>query len=213
MLMEPHISGTVLILAIGMTMIFVGGTKIRYFIGLLFAAAGGVIGIVAIKGVDYAKVRIQGWLDPFSDVQAGTFQTVQSLLAIGSGGWLGLGLANSRQKYLYLPESQNDFIFSIVCEELGYIGAIIVIILFVLFVYRGLMISIKAPDKFGSLLALGLTVQIGFQAMLNIAVVSNTIPNTGISLPFFSYGGTALMMQLAQMGVILNISRQSVLKT
>ena len=146
-------------------------------------------------------------------MQDETYQTVQSLLAIGSGGLWGLGLGQSRQKFLYLPEPANDFIFSIVCEELGFIGASIVILLFVLFVYRGFVIASKAPDKFGAMMVVGLTVQIGIQAMLNIAVVSNTIPNTGISLPFFSYGGTALLLQLFQMGIILNVSRHCALET
>ena len=133
-----------------------------------------------------------------------------SLIAIGSGNVFGLGLGNSRQKFLYLPESKNDFVFSIVCEELGFFGAAVVIILFLLLVFRGFSIAGNAPDKFGMLLASGLVIQIGLQAMLNIAVVTNTIPNTGISLPFFSYGGSALIMQLAQMGIVLNISRQSI---
>ncbi|HOV40804.1 MAG TPA: FtsW/RodA/SpoVE family cell cycle protein, partial [Oscillospiraceae bacterium] len=156
---------------------------------------------------------IQSWRDPFSDTTGNTWQTQQSLIAIGSGGLFGLGLGNSRQKYLYLPESENDFVFAIVCEELGFIGAMLVILLFMAFIFRGFYIASKAPDKFGMMLAVGLTVQIGLQALLNIAVVTNTIPNTGISLPFFSYGGTALTMQLIEMGIILNISRQSLLET
>jgi cell division protein FtsW len=124
-----------------------------------------------------------------------------------------LGLGNSRQKFLYLPESKNDFVFAIVCEELGFFGALVVVLIFLLFIIRGFHIANHAPDKLGMLLAVGLTAQIGVQALLNIAVVTNTIPNTGISLPFFSYGGTALVMQLAQMGVILNISRQSIIDT
>lgn len=213
MLLEPHLSGTILIFSIGLIMMFVGGTKYRYFGLALAIAILGIISIVAIKGIDYVSVRLNGWLDPFSDVQDETYQTVQSLLAIGSGGLWGLGLGQSRQKFLYLPEPANDFIFSIVCEELGFIGAAIVILLFVLFVYRGFVIASKAPDKFGAMMVVGLTIQIGIQAMLNIAVVSNTIPNTGISLPFFSYGGTALLLQLFQMGIILNVSRQCALET
>lgn len=213
MLLEPHLSGTILIFAIGLTMMFVGGTKYRYFGLAIGIAIIGIIAIVAIKGIDYVSVRLNGWLDPFSDQQDDTYQTVQSLLAIGSGGLWGLGLGQSRQKYLYLPEPANDFIFSIVCEELGFIGAAIVILLFVLFIYRGFVIASKAPDKFGAMLVVGLVVQIGIQAMLNIAVVSNTIPNTGISLPFFSYGGTALLLQLFQMGIVLNVSRQCTMET
>ncbi len=166
----------------------------------------------------YQWRRIQNWLDPFgrsegsgydTDITGEVWQTCQSLLAIGSGGIMGLGLGNSRQKYMYLPEPQNDFIFAIVCEELGLIGAILVILLFVLLVYRGFVIANRAPNKFASMLVVGITVQIGIQALFNIAVVTNAFPNTGISLPFFSYGGTALMMQLFEMGVVLNISRHT----
>jgi cell division protein FtsW len=209
MLLQPHLSGTVLIVLISLSMMLVGGTKIRYFVIAVGAVGVMVVGIVFVKGIDYVQQRLAGWFNPFLDPRGDTFQTMQSLLSIGSGGVLGLGLGSSRQKYLYLPEPQNDFIFSIVCEELGLIGAIIVISLFALLIYRGFIIASKAPDKFGAMLCIGLTLQIGIQAMLNIAVVSNTIPNTGISLPFFSYGGTALLMQLCQMGIILNISRHS----
>jgi cell division protein FtsW len=156
--------------------------------------------------------RLQGWIDPFSDVQGDTYQTVQSLIAIGSGGLFGKGLGNSRQKYLFLPEPQNDFIFAIVCEELGFIGAIAVIVLFGILIWRGLQISLKAPDKFGALLSAGLIIQVGLQVALNIAVVTNTLPNTGISLPFFSYGGTSLLMLMAQMGIVLSVSRHSKMK-
>lgn len=210
MLLEPHLSGTILICSIGLVMMFVGGTKYRYFGIAVGIAIMGIVAIVALKGIDYVAVRLNGWLDPFSDQQDSTYQTVQSLLAIGSGGLFGLGLGQSRQKYMYLPEPANDFIFSIVCEELGFIGAAIVILLFVMLVYRGFVIASKAADKFGTMITVGLVVQIGLQAMLNIAVVSNTIPNTGISLPFFSYGGTALLLQLFQMGIVLNVSRHCI---
>ncbi len=209
MYFEPHISGIVLMISIALVMMFVGGVKYRYYVGILVIAVLGVLAIIMFGGIEYVEARLISWLDPFSDMQGDTYQTAQSLLAIGSGGFTGLGLGNSRQKYLYLPEPQNDFIFSIVCEELGFIGAMAVIILFALFVVRGFIIASRAPDKFGSMLAVGLTAQIGIQAIVNIAVVTNTIPNTGISLPFFSYGGTALMMQLFQMGIVLNISRHS----
>ena len=157
--------------------------------------------------------RINVWLDPFSasaQEDPSLWQTQNSLIAIGSGGLFGLGLGNSRQKFLYLPESQNDFVFAVICEELGFCGAVLVLLIFIMFVLRGFYIASKAPDKFGMMLVVGLTFQIGLQALFNIAVVTNAIPNTGISLPFFSYGGTALCMQLAQMGVILNVSRQCV---
>ena len=158
----------------------------------------------------YALERIQGWLDPFNPPEGvDTWQTVQSLYAIGSGQLLGVGIGQSRQKYLYLPEPQNDFIFAIICEELGFIGALIVIILFALFIWRGVYISLHARDRFGTMLGLVITFQFGIQAIFNICVVTNTFPNTGISLPFFSYGGTALIMLLAEMGVLLSISRHS----
>ena len=156
----------------------------------------------------YAGGRVQGWLNPFNtDLWWETYQTRNSLLAIGSGGFFGLGLGQSHQKYLWLPEPQNDFIFAVVCEELGFVGAMAIIVLFILLVWRGITISLKAKDKFGMLLGTGLVLQVGVQVALNIAVVTNTIPNTGISLPFFSYGGTSLVLLLAQMGVVLSISR------
>ena len=206
--MQPHLSGTILMARIGLVMMFVGGTKYRYFLVALLLVGVGIVAIVSLRELSTWASGLQGWIDPFSDKQDSTFQTVQSLIAVGSGGVMGLGLGNSRQKYLYLPEPQNDFIFSIVCEELGFIGAVIVILLFVLFVLRGFVIATEGRDQFGMMLAMGLTAQVGLQAMLNIAVVTNTIPNTGISLPFFSYGGTSLFLLLCQMGVILNVSRQ-----
>jgi len=158
----------------------------------------------------YAMDRVHGWLDPFNPPEGvDTWQTVQSLYAIGSGQLLGVGIGQSRQKYLYIPEPQNDFVFAVVCEELGFIGALIVIILFALFIWRGVYIALHARDRFGTMLALGITFQFGIQAILNICVVTNTIPNTGISLPFFSFGGTALIMLLAEMGVLLSVSRHS----
>ena len=210
MLLEPHLSGTILILSIGIIMMFVGGTDLKWFMigGLLLAAA--VVVIVLIPGViPYAMSRIQHWRDPWIDPQGKGFQTIQSLYAIGSGGLIGVGIGNSRQKHLYLPEPQNDFIFSVVCEELGFIGATLIILVFVLLIWRGYVIAMRCRDRFGSMLAIGLTTQVGVQTILNIAVVSNTIPNTGISLPFFSSGGTALVMLLAEMGVILSVSRQT----
>lgn len=219
MMWQPHLSGTIIIGAIGVIMMYVGGSRFKHLLilailaALLLAAA--LFVLIEVKGFSYFEGRITTWTDPFSSDNnlADTWQTRNSLIAIGSGGLFGLGLGNSRQKFLYLPEAQNDFVFAVVCEELGFVGAIMVIILFLLFILRGMYIASKAPDKFGMMLAVGLTVQIGLQALLNIAVVTNTIPNTGVSLPFFSYGGTALIMQLVQMGIILNISRQSIIET
>ena len=204
--LEPHLSATVLIFLIGAVMMVVGGLQLRYIIGGLAVAATGVI--VVMSGViKYAQDRITFWLDPWSAPVGEGYQTIQSLLAIGSGGWVGKGLGQSNQKHLWVPEPHNDFIFSIVCEELGVIGAMVIIILFCLLMWRGFSIAVKAPDKFGSLLALGLTFQVGLQMTLNVLVVTNTIPNTGISLPFFSYGGTSLVILLVEMGIILGISR------
>lgn len=207
--MEPHLSATVLIFMIGVTMMFVGGVKKLY----LFASAGAGVGLGAVailSGiVDYGSTRIKYWLDPWLDARGKGFQTIQSLLAIGSGGFLGKGLGQSRQKYLWVPEPHNDFIFSIVCEELGLVGAMLIILLFCLLVWRGFTIAARAKDRFGSLLALGLSFQVGLQALLNILVVTNTIPNTGISLPFFSYGGTSMVILLCEMGIVLSVSRSA----
>ncbi len=210
MVLEPHLSGTIIIMCIGLSIMLVGGTRILWFAigGALVVAA--IAGAIMIPGViEYAMSRIEFWLHPENDPLGSGFQTLQSLYAISSGGLLGLGLGNSRQKFMYLPESENDFIFAIVCEELGFIGAAIILILFALLIWRGFVIAMKARDKFGCLIAVGLTVQVGLQALLNVAVVTNTIPNTGISLPFFSYGGSSLLMLLAQMGVLLSISRDA----
>ena len=218
MLMQPHLSGTIIICAIGLIMMFVGGSRFSHLLGVAIVGIAAVALIVfylaETKGFGYFEKRFVSWLDPFNeDAADDTWQTRNSLIAIGSGGFFGLGLGNSRQKFLYLPEAKNDFVFAVVCEELGFVGALMVIILFLLLIFRGMHIASKAPDKYGMMIALGLTVQIGLQALLNIAVVTNTIPNTGVSLPFFSYGGTALIMQLVQMGLVLNISRQSIIET
>ena len=204
---EPHLSATVLIFAIGIVLMIIGGLPKRYIIGGVSAGALGVAGLILSGKISYGSDRIKYWRNPWADATDKGYQTIQSLLAIGSGGILGRGIGQSRQKYLWVPEPHNDFIFSIVCEELGLIGAIVIILLFCLLVWRGFTIAMRAPDKFGSLLAIGLTFQVGLQAMLNIWVVTNTIPNTGISLPFFSYGGTSLLILLAEMGIILSISR------
>ncbi len=206
-ILEPHLSATVLIFAIGVVLMIVGGIKARYIL-LGFGAGVGMAAVAILTGVvSYGSSRIQYWLNPWADTTGKGYQTIQSLLAIGSGGPMGRGIGRSRQKYLWLPEPHNDFIFAVVCEELGLIGAMIIILLFGALVWRGFVIAMRAPDKFGSLMAVGLTFQVGIQALLNILVVTNTIPNTGISLPFFSYGGTALLILLAEMGIILSISR------
>lgn len=205
--LEPHLSATVLVFCIGVVLLIVGGLPKRYIFGGIGAGVGGVALLIISGAISYGSDRIKYWLDPWADPMGKGFQTIQSLLAIGSGGILGRGIGQSRQKYLWVPEPHNDFIFSIVCEELGLIGAAVIILLFCLLIWRGFTIAMHAPDKFGSLMALGLTFQVGLQALLNIWVVTNTIPNTGISLPFFSYGGTSLVILLAQMGIVLSVSR------
>ncbi len=216
---EPHLSGTILLLAIGFVMMYVGGTRAGYLIGVALVGCAAVYYLIAVRHYEWDRIVV--WLDPMGtytdkelviDGVSGrdlAWQTVQSLFAVGSGGLMGTGLGNSRQKHLFLPEPQNDFIFAIVCEELGFIGAVLIILLFALLVWRGFVIGMRAKDKFGMLLAVGLSAQIGIQVALNLAVVTNLMPNTGISLPFFSYGGSSLVMLLAQMGVVLSVSRQS----
>ncbi len=210
---EPHISATILIVGIAATMLFIGGLAWKW---IVMALGGGTAVIILTRFIPpiYERFmsRFEIWQDPFKDPRGDGFQTIQSLYAIGSGGLFGAGIGNSKQKYLFLPEPQNDFVFAIGCEELGFIGAVIIIILFIMLIWRGFAIALKARDVFGSMLAVGLTIQVGLQAFLNIAVVTNTIPATGISLPFFSYGGTSLIMLLAQMGIVLNISRYSAIE-
>ena len=211
MLLEPHLSGTLLILSIGAVLMFVGGTGLKWFALAGIAGAGAIAAAVVLlpELVPYAMGRLSSWRDPFADPLGEGHQTIQSLYAIASGGAAGLGLGTSRQKYLYVPEPQNDFIFSILCEELGFVGAALTVVLFLLLFLRGMSIAVRARDKFGALLAVGFVVQVVLQAVLNIAVVTNTIPNTGISLPFFSSGGTSLMMLLGEMGIVLSVSRQA----
>ena len=211
MLLEPHLSGTLLILGIGAVLMFVGGTGLKWF-GLAGALGAGAIAAALVflpDLVPYAMDRLASWRDPFADPLGEGHQTIQSLYAIASGGVMGLGLGNSRQKYLYVPEPQNDFIFSILCEELGFVGAAAVIVLFLALFLRGMTVAVRARDKFGALLVVGFVTQAILQAVLNIAVVTNTIPNTGISLPFFSSGGTSLLMLLGEMGIVLSVSRQA----
>lgn len=205
--LEPHISATILILAIGFVLFFVGGMKKTLAGAVVGAGVTGAWLFFNSGLIGYSSDRIKYWKDPWLDAKGKGFQTIQSLLAIGSGGILGRGIGQSRQKYLWVPEPHNDFIFAIVCEELGLVGAFIIIVCFALLVWRGFSIAMRAEDKFGMLLSIGLTFQVGLQAMLNIWVVTNTIPNTGISLPFFSYGGSSLLILLAEMGIVLSVSR------
>lgn len=203
---EKHLSGTALIAAIGMVIIFIGGANIFWF--GLGGVSVGAAGIWYIKSHEYAMTRIRVWLDPFLDYRGKGWQGAQSQIAIGSGGLWGLGLGQSRQKHLYLPEPSNDFIFSVWCEEMGFVGAVLLVLLFAALIWRGYYIALHCPDKFGTLLAAGITTQIAVQTILNLCVVTGLLPVTGASLPFFSYGGTALLIQLAEMGILLAISRE-----
>ena len=205
-LLEPHMSGTILIMVGAAAVLFVSGIDLKWFIGLGSLAAAGLTAI--IFATDYMTARINLWLDPWLDPRGSGYQTIQSLYAIASGGLLGRGLGNSMQKFLYIPEPENDFVFPIVVEELGLVGGLLVLLLFALLILRGYWLALHARDKFGMLTIVGIITLLAVQVFLNIGVVTNLIPNTGISLPFFSYGGTALMIQLAEMGVVLGISRQ-----
>lgn len=209
--LEKHISGLMIIGMIGIAIMYMGGTKTKW----IFL----IIGIIAVAGCllilvsDYAQERVNTWLNIDKvDPLGSAWQTLQGLYAIGSGGLFGVGLGNSRQKYGYVSQPQNDFIFTIICEELGFFGAALVIVAFSMLVIRGFKIAARAPDKYSSLLVFGLTFKVALQTILNIAVVTNSMPNTGISLPFFSSGGTSLALQIFEMGIILSVSRFSLNK-
>ena len=203
---ERHISGLMIVGMLGISMMFLGGTRLRWLFG--FAGVVGLAAGVLILVSSYAQARVLTWINiDAADPLGEAWQTLQGLMAIGSGGLFGTGLGNSRQKFGYVSQPQNDFIFTIVCEELGFVGALLVLGLFALFVWRGFYIAKHAPDKCSALIVYGLTFKVALQVILNIAVVTNSMPNTGIALPFFSYGGTALILQIFEVGVILSISR------
>ena len=204
---ESHLSGLIILGLLGLFIMYIGGTDKKWM--MLIIAVGIAAVIVVLLMSSYAQQRVTTWLDIENAPKDDSYQTLQGLYAIGSGGFFGVGLGNSRQKFGYVPEPQNDFIFTIICEELGFVGAVAVIVLFILLVVRGYKIASKAPDKFCALTVYGLTTKVALQAILNIAVVTNSMPNTGISLPFFSSGGTALVLQMLEMGIILSISRYS----
>ena len=207
MMLEPHLSGTVLILSAGAALMLVGGIRWAW-VGAAVGFVGGVAALMLTGVIKYGQSRIAMWQNPFIDPRGDGYQLSQSLISIGSGGLLGVGLGKSRQKFLYLPEEHNDFIFAIICEELGLIGAAIIMLLFAALILRGYWIALHARDRFGCLLVVGVTTLIAMQVFLNIGVVTGLLPTTGISLPFFSYGGTALSIQLAEMGIVLSVSRQ-----
>jgi cell division protein FtsW len=223
MLLQKHISGLIIVAALCAAMMVIGEAP------ALFLGIGGAAGMLCIAALynyteaiveflsksSFAHVgkRLAVWKDPYIDPLGDGHQIIQSLYAIGSGGWTGVGIGQSKQKFLYLPEPQNDYIFAIICEELGYIGAILIIAAFCMLVWRGVWIAYKAPDKFSSFLVMGITIKVALQAALNIAVVTNIFPATGITMPFFSYGGTALIILMAEMGIILSVSKYSYKKS
>lgn len=208
LMLQPHFSASIVIIGICSIMMIVAGCKFKHF-----AFTAGSVGIpIAIALIIFSPYRLQRvvtFMDPWQDPTGDGWQVIQSLYAIGSGGLFGTGLGESKQKYLYIPEPHNDFIFSILGEELGFLGCAVVIILFAIFIWRGVLIAMKAPDMFGSLLAVGITALVAIQVIINVAVVTSSMPATGMPLPFFSYGGTALFVLLCEMGVLLNISRAS----
>ena len=208
LLLQPHFSASIVIIGICSIMMIMAGCKFFHFL-----ISGLVVGVPAITALvttaSYRLQRVVTFLDPWKDATGDGWQVIQSLYAIGSGGIFGVGLGESKQKFLYIPEPHNDFIFSILGEELGFVGCAIVIILFAIFIWRGIVIAMKAPDMFGSLVAIGIVSLVAIQVIINIAVVTSSMPATGMPLPFFSYGGTALFILLCEVGVLLNISRAS----
>ncbi|MBE6988854.1 MAG: putative lipid II flippase FtsW [Ruminococcaceae bacterium] len=205
LVLQKHLSAIMIISITCGIMMFVGGTRFVYLVTLVGIGVTGAVAYI-LKNT-YAMARIKVWLDPFSDFRGAGWQASQSWMAISSGGLWGMGLGQGRQKHLFLPEPANDFIFAVICEELGFVGAMLVLIVFAFFIIRGYVIAIKAADKFGTLIATGITTHIALQIIMNICVVSGLMPVTGISLPFFSYGGTSLVVLLCEVGVLLNISR------
>ena len=204
--LEKHLSAILLMGMVAVIMMYIAGTNVRWL--LAGAGVAVVFVVVYISLMGYAGDRVTAWLHPEEDPRDTGYQILQSLYAIGSGGVFGLGLGKSRQKYLYLPFQYNDYIFAVICEEIGLFGALVIIGLFIALLVRGYRIALYARDRFATVLGAGLVTLIGVQTVLNLGVVTNLLPSTGIALPFFSYGGTALAVNLAQMGVVLSISRQ-----
>lgn len=207
-MLEKHLSGTVILALIGVSVLFISGASIKKML-LTYGGFGAVGGSIFLLTNSYAMKRIESFFNPNADVLSDKWQTTQGLYAAGSGGLWGLGYFNSRQKYSYVSEPQNDFIFTIWCEEMGFVGAVFLLSIFLLFIWRGYKIAFGAIDTFSSLVAFGIITQVGIQAFLNMMVVLDLIPNTGISLPFFSYGGSSLVILLAEMGILLSISKKS----
>lgn len=209
MLCETHLSGAIVIAGVGVSVMIAGGTPVKPVILGVIVLVPVMLGVVYLASPERWS-RFTSFLDPFEDIRDDSYQVAQGLYAIGSGGIFGLGLGQSVQKYSYLPEPYNDFIFAIVCEELGLVGATVVILLFAALILRAVRIAMNAPDTYSSLVAIGIAAQLAIQTILNIAVATSTVPNTGVALPFFSYGGTAILTLLLEMGVLLNISRYSI---
>lgn len=205
MVLQKHLSGTLIIFAIGFIVLFVAGIRIWYFVPVGVVGVVGAIAYIVMNS--YAQERVASWLNPFLDLRDTGWQAAMSHVAIGSGGVWGLGLGQGRHKQLFIPEPANDFVFSAWCEEMGLFGALLIIVMFSYLIYRGFYIARSAKDKFGCLLATGITAKLAIQTLLNLFVVTGIVPVTGASLPFFSYGGTALLVQLGEMGILLNISR------
>jgi len=206
-LLEKNLSITAIIMIVAVIMLFVGGAKIIHLLPII--PAGLSAGIALIFVAPYRLKRLTAFMNPWADPSGDSYQLIQSIYALGSGGFFGVGLGNSRQKALFMPEPHNDFIFAILGEEFGFIGCIFVILLFMYLIYKGVYIAIKAKDNYGFLLATGIVSIISIQAVINIAVVSGSMPVTGVPLPLISYGGTSLVINLIALGVLLNISRQS----
>ena len=206
-ILQSHLSCTIIFCIIVFAMMWMGGTSKALLLGSAAVGAGGLY--VVLQNMAHSIRRVQIWRDPFSDLSGAGWQPVQSLYAISAGGFWGLGLGQSNQKHGFLPEPHNDYIFSILCEELGYFGALVVMILFALLIWRGYVIAKNAPNMYASLLVMGIMTSLAAHVLLNIAVVTNTIPSTGIGLPFFSYGGTSIMIWMAEMGVVLSVSKYS----
>ena len=204
---QPNMSTAITVVGIIFAMMFVAGLHLRYVGALAIAGVAGILALI-IKGGGYRMQRLVSFLDPFADPLGDGYQVCQGLLALGSGGLRGLGLGKSIQKNLYLPEPQNDFILAIIGEELGYIGVLVLMLVYLILIYRGIRVVLQAPDRFGMLLGSGIVMMIGIQVLLNVAVVTSSMPPTGITLPFVSYGGNALWLFMGSMGILLNISRQ-----
>ena len=218
LILEPHLSTSIVIIITCCVIVLMAGCKFWQFCTTGVVAIGGIGSLATIlyfaseffrDRFQYALTRVITFMDPWKDASGTGWQVIQSLYAIGSGGLFGAGLGDSKQKYLYLPEPHNDFIFSVLAEELGFMGCVGVFILFAIFIWRGILIAMKAPDMFGSLVAVGITTLVGIQFLINVAVVTSSMPATGMQLPFFSYGGTALCILLCEVGVLLSISRAS----